>query len=609
MEDRTKIFTPDRVELEFELAGFGSRGAAFAVDLILRGLIFLVVILLFSLFVQPFLWTGDGMTSLGIALLILAYFLLNWGYFVFFETLMRGQSPGKRVMGIRVVRENGLPVGVRESLLRNLLRAADMLPPPTYLLGGLVALKNPRGQRFGDMAAGTMVVREQFGLHQTNSAKWSGQWVARLERGESRHALVLPSGTISVGQINVFDRYLERGALMPVEQRTQLALRLASPYLEMFDLDPEEVRNDPNPLRHCEAVISKLVEAARSANGEASVASVGDPVDLGEEKNRLWDEFGERVERLHKRGRAALKRLTAPELETLLDDYRKIVLDLSRAQSMGADPQTLTRLNRLAVSGHNLLYGQVKSKGASGDTNWWSGFARLVRQHLWAVALAGAFLFLPAAISYGAIMLHPDLAFEIVAPDFLDFQPAREDNLHDIPSLARPIAATSIMTNNIQVTLLAFGLGLTFGLGTAFILLFNGVHIGGVAAWLTLNGNGRAFWGWVMPHGGTELLAIVLAGAAGFLLARALVAPGRLRRAAALQSVALKALHIELGCMVMLVFAAMIEGFISPSGLAFQARIVFLAFSLVLWLGYFCLAGRGSLSPGARQNNPNTDGF
>jgi uncharacterized membrane protein SpoIIM required for sporulation len=211
-----------------------------------------------------------------------------------------------------------------------------------------------------------------------------------------------------------------------------------------------------------------------------------------------------------------------------------------------------------------------------------------------AVMLSAALMFGPAVITYVAVQIHPELGYDLVSNGFLDFEPARQDTLHDIPSINRPITASGIMTNNVQVTLLAFGFGLTAGLGTSFLLIFNGVNLGGVAGWMTAKGNARALWGWIMPHGGTELLAITLAGAAGFMLAKAIVAPGEVRRSVALGKVATPALIIELGVMVMLVVAGLIEGFVSPSSIGFSARIAILAVTLVFWFGYLSLAGRRS---------------
>ena len=96
-----------------------------------------------------------------------------------------------------------------------------------------------------------------------------------------------------------------------------------------------------------------------------------------------------------------------------------------------------------------------------------------------------------------------------------------------------------------------------------------------------------------MPHGATELLAICLAGAAGYLLAAAIVMPGQIRRSAALKRVGGDALVIEMGCMVMLLFAGFIEGFLSPSSIAYRTRLAVLVISLMIWAVYFLVAGRG----------------
>lgn len=143
------------------------------------------------------------------------------------------------------------------------------------------------------------------------------------------------------------------------------------------------------------------------------------------------------------------------------------------------------------------------------------------------------------------------------------------------------------MTNNIQVTFLAFSLGITFGLGTCYILIFNGVHIGAVAAWMQLHGNAYALWGWIMPHGATEILAIILSGAAGIILGDALLRPGNLGFKKALKKAAKSAIIIELGCMVMLIIAGLIEGFISPSSLNFISRIGIFIGSIFVWAAYF----------------------
>jgi uncharacterized membrane protein SpoIIM required for sporulation len=214
---------------------------------------------------------------------------------------------------------------------------------------------------------------------------------------------------------------------------------------------------------------------------------------------------------------------------------------------------------------------------------------RAVWNQLPCVLLSAALFFAPAAVAYVAVQWSPEVAYDIVPDSFLDFEPARADSMHDIPSLVRPLAATSIITNNIGVALMAFAFGLTAGIGTSYLLLTNGIMLGSVAGWMTAQGRGRAMWGWIMPHGGLELLAIVLAGAAGLALAGAIVAPGQRRRAEALGDAASDALAIAVGSIVILLVAGTIEGFVSPSAIGFAARIAVLGVTLSCALLYLAL--------------------
>jgi uncharacterized membrane protein SpoIIM required for sporulation len=310
-----------------------------------------------------------------------------------------------------------------------------------------------------------------------------------------------------------------------------------------------------------------------------------------QDKQEQWTRFFSRAQNLLKRGPRALRKLSGSELSSLIDDYQALTADLARARSLGAPRATVDQLNRNAVAGHNLLYGSIRRPAVFLESDWFGSFARAVRRHLGAVTLSATMLFAPAVATFFAVQFYPSLGYDLVAESFFDFDPASAENLHNIPSLARPIVSSSIITNNIQVTFLAFGFGLTAGLGTTVLLVFNGVHLGSVAGWMMLHGKERALWGWIMPHGATELLAICLAGAAGYLLAAAIVLPGQLRRSTALKKAGSDALIIELGCMVMLVIAGLIEGFVSPSGIAYSVRITVLAASLSIWAAYFLGAG------------------
>jgi uncharacterized RDD family membrane protein YckC len=149
------VETPERVRFSFRLAGPAQRAAAYLIDCIVRG----AVLVAFALFAGVSGAVGSA-SGASIGLVMLALFVVEWGYYVVCERLMNGRSPGKRVLALRVVRSDGLPIGFAESVLRNLLRAADFLPFG-YAIGVLVAAVDPRFRRLGDLAASTMVVVER----------------------------------------------------------------------------------------------------------------------------------------------------------------------------------------------------------------------------------------------------------------------------------------------------------------------------------------------------------------------------------------------------------------------------------------------------------------
>jgi uncharacterized RDD family membrane protein YckC len=159
-EDTVTIATPEGVELELTLAGLGSRFVAALVDTLLQGV---VIAGLGLLLIGVEIFSGaPELGGVGVALFSVAAFLVWFGYHIFFEVLASGRTPGKRWSGLRVVRAGGHPVTFVASAVRNLLRVVDMLPAG-YVAGCVSILVTRRNQRLGDVAAGTLVVRERRG--------------------------------------------------------------------------------------------------------------------------------------------------------------------------------------------------------------------------------------------------------------------------------------------------------------------------------------------------------------------------------------------------------------------------------------------------------------
>ena len=212
-EDRLSIPTPEGVDLELVLAGLGSRLVASLVDYVVKGAI------LIALWVIGATIGGGDAGGFLVAVLLVGSFLVWFGYDVAFETLASGRTPGKRVAGLRVVRLGGEPVGFLASAVRNLLRLVDSLPG-IYAVGAVCILFSARNQRLGDLAAGTLVVRERRAPLPAAGAPVPGFAVA------DRYAAWDVSG-ITPFELVTVRRFLERRGQLDPAARGRLGWELA----------------------------------------------------------------------------------------------------------------------------------------------------------------------------------------------------------------------------------------------------------------------------------------------------------------------------------------------------------------------------------------------
>jgi uncharacterized RDD family membrane protein YckC len=156
LDTTADVETPEHVRFSYQVAGPSKRAVAYLIDGVIRFLIAAVVLVVGSIAGAV---DEEGLGGMSAGLMLVMMFVLEWGYFTFFETVWSGRTPGKKAMRIRVVREGGHPLSFVDSILRNLLRAADFLPLG-YAIGLLVMGRDPRFRRLGDLVAGTMVVSE-----------------------------------------------------------------------------------------------------------------------------------------------------------------------------------------------------------------------------------------------------------------------------------------------------------------------------------------------------------------------------------------------------------------------------------------------------------------
>ncbi len=229
------VETPEQVALYFPLAGLGSRFLALLVDIAIQFAANIVLIIVILIAFSAGMRTGaigrmsDTAAKWFVAGIILVYFLLYWGYFSLFEAFRNGQTPGKRVLKIRVIKDSGRQITFFEALARNLLRVVDMLPG-MYLIGAISILVTGQNKRLGDLVAGTIVVHEradEFLAYAPSSSVFAGSAYAPAF---TPHELAnIPADRIarlSSSDLQLIDSYLARALSLPMATRATLASRL-----------------------------------------------------------------------------------------------------------------------------------------------------------------------------------------------------------------------------------------------------------------------------------------------------------------------------------------------------------------------------------------------
>ena len=233
--DEIRIETPEHIEFSYELAGIGSRFVAALLDSLLQSLLLLVLLLIAALVATLFPGSKAAREAL-IVFCLIGSFLIVWGYYVFYETSWNGQTPGKRAAMIRVLRDDGTPVGFYDVVVRNLVRIVDFLPA-SYALGVVSIFATRLSKRLGDLAAGTIVVRERADEMPADLPEPGP--AADLQQG--LEAAVAPYvRLLDRNEIEAIRRFLERRHELDPAVRQQFAQRLVATVVQRlaFSLDP-----------------------------------------------------------------------------------------------------------------------------------------------------------------------------------------------------------------------------------------------------------------------------------------------------------------------------------------------------------------------------------
>ncbi|GAB4132065.1 MAG: stage II sporulation protein M [Cyanobacteria bacterium J069] len=274
-----------------------------------------------------------------------------------------------------------------------------------------------------------------------------------------------------------------------------------------------------------------------------------------------WSELDRLLQQAERRG---LKSLTATEIHQLASLYRAVSGDLARAQHIS--PHLTQELQALTTRGYAQVYQGLRRQEWQAVRQFYlSGFPAVVQQCAGYIAVATGLFVLAGLMAWWYAWRDPSF-IDLMVPDSIIRQVRDRQELW-MGSIVgvEPYAASNIMVNNLKVSFAAAAGGITAGLATVYILLLNGVNIGAIATLVGQNNLAFPFWAFVFPHGALELPAIFLAGAAGLLIARALLFPGRLRRVDALKCHSTQAAQLMYGVVPLLVIAGIIEGFFSPN--------------------------------------------
>jgi uncharacterized membrane protein SpoIIM required for sporulation len=264
----------------------------------------------------------------------------------------------------------------------------------------------------------------------------------------------------------------------------------------------------------------------------------------------------------------------------------------------GLDEETQRRINQLAIAAHGLLYRRPHRHPMAAAVRFFRcDYPRMFRR-LWAYVAAAVAVFVIGVLgSYVAATLNPSVAHRFV-PGIVDLPETSsgitaDDIRRRFTRTGNAPLAAGVLTNNLSVAFSAFALGITAGVGTCYVLLVNALMLGGMTALFANHGLGGEFLLCILPHGLLEIMAVLIAAAAGLRLGLSMAVPGHLTRGASLRAGGREALLMLLGTVPMFIAAGLIEGFVTPSHLPDAVKAAIGVLVTAGAIAYLLLAGRG----------------
>ncbi|MEH2091241.1 stage II sporulation protein M [Nostoc sp.] len=276
-----------------------------------------------------------------------------------------------------------------------------------------------------------------------------------------------------------------------------------------------------------------------------------------------WQRLDALLRQIEKKG---LKSLRAAEIRELASLYRSVAADLARARTQQIGNTLIQSLQSLTTRAYTQIYQGSRRQEWQAILEFYRwGLPSVVQKSFVYIAAATALFLLGALVAWWYSWQNPSF-MPLIVPESL-ITKVRDEHKLWMGSIVgvEPLASSGIAINNLSVSFGAVAGGMTAGAYTAYLMVFNGLLIGAVSTLVGQNNLAYPFWAFVFPHGSLELPAIFFAGGAGFLLARAILFPGKYRRGDALKFYGYQAVQLVFGIVPMLIIAGAIEGFFSPN--------------------------------------------
>jgi uncharacterized membrane protein SpoIIM required for sporulation len=319
-------------------------------------------------------------------------------------------------------------------------------------------------------------------------------------------------------------------------------------------------------------------------------------VSFRREREASWQELEDLIAIADKEG---VRSLTAGQMARLPHLYRATLSSLSVARSISLDQAVVHYLESLVGRAYFVVYGtrqHLRSQIWDFLTWRWPAAVR----HRWrALVLSFVLISLGGVVAFLMTRDNMDYYYTFIGEMAQGRSPASSTSelragLYDEATVSSMLGqfAAELFSHNARIGILAFALGFVVGLPTAFLLFYNGLVIGAFAALYAARGLSIDLWGWLLPHGVTELLAVILCGAGGFTIAAAIAFPGVKSRMDNLRDHGKDAARIVIGCVIMLFVAGLIEGIFRQTVTSVPVRYIVAGATAVWWLFYFLVVGR-----------------